>query len=354
MPASLSRNVKTRLLPLLSDTKFNNATPQRFTNSETLYNPTLKDTITTLRSYLNLDKIVNFQAPDIPVETICSQAVSAETRDCVYRLGHSSVLMKVDKISILTDPVLGNRASPLEWAGPKRYHDLPITVSELPFIDVCLISHDHYDHLDKQTIKQLHNKVGKFLVPKCVASHLIEWGVSDDKIVEFDWWQSMVISGVRFAFAPTQHFSGRSFKQRDSSLWGSWAILGQESNIYFSGDSGYFSGFKQIGERYGPFDLTLMETGAYDENWAYIHMFPEQSVQAHLDVRGRVMLPIHNTTFDLSYHVWNDPLLRAEQEARRLGVDFLCPKIGQKVLLSELKVSGQERWWDENEKAHKV
>ncbi len=208
MPASLSRNVKTRLLPLLSDTKFNNATPQRFTNSETLYNPTLKDTITTLRSYLNLDKILNFQAPDIPVETMCSQAVSVEDRDCVYRLGHSSVLMKVDKISILTDPVLGNRASPLEWAGPKRYHDLPITVSELPFIDVCLISHDHYDHLDKQTIKQLHNKVGKFLVPKCVASHLIEWGVSDDNVVEFDWWQSMVISGVRFAFAQRSIFLG--------------------------------------------------------------------------------------------------------------------------------------------------
>lgn len=341
MPALSSRSVKTLLLPEASK-------PQRFTNSETLYNPTFKDTITTLRSYLNIDKILNFKAPNIPVEPMQADAIETEKQDCVYRLGHSTVLLKVDGITILTDPVLGNRASPLDWAGPKRYHALPISVEELPYIDVCLISHDHYDHLDKQTVKQLHHKVGKFLVPMCVGDHLVEWGVEASKIVEFEWWESMTVDKIRFVFAPTQHFSGRSYKQRDTSLWGSWAILGTESSVYFSGDSGYFGGFKEVGKRYGPFDLTLIETGAYDENWADIHMFPEQSVQAHIDVQGAVMLPIHNATFDLSYHEWNEPLLRAESEAKRRNVDFVCPKIGEKVIVSELNVrKNDERWWSE-------
>ncbi|WP_394150012.1 MBL fold metallo-hydrolase [Vibrio maritimus] len=339
MPALSSRSVKTLLLPEAPK-------PQRFTNSETLYNPTFKDTITTLRSYLNIDKILNFKAPNIPVEPMQADAIETEKQDCVYRLGHSTVLLKVDGMTILTDPVLGNRASPLDWAGPKRYHALPISVEELPYIDVCLISHDHYDHLDKQTVKQLHHKVGKFLVPMCVGDHLIEWGVEVRKIVEFEWWESITVEKTRFVFAPTQHFSGRSYKQRDTSLWGSWAILGTKSRVYFSGDSGYFGGFKEVGKRYGPFDLTLIETGAYDENWADIHMFPEQSVQAHIDVQGAVMLPIHNATFDLSYHEWNEPLLRAESEAKRRNVDFVCPKIGEKVIVSELNDrKDDERWW---------
>ncbi|OIQ26574.1 MBL fold metallo-hydrolase [uncultured Vibrio sp.] len=340
MPAHLSQSMKTLLLN-------NESKPDRFSNTETLYQPTLKEKITTIRSYLNIDKLLNFQPPCIPILAIDNQEFEHTTEDCLYRLGHSSVLMKLDGKVMLTDPVLSERASPLDWAGPKRYHPLPITMDALPDIDICLISHDHYDHLDKETIQRIHHKVSRFYVPTNVRKYLLEWGVPDNKITEFGWWQSRINNDINFTFTPTQHFSGRSFKERDTSLWGSWVIKSAQSNLFFSGDSGYFSGFKEIGEKYGPFDLTLMETGAYDDNWSDIHMFPEQSVQAHIDVNGRFMLPIHNTTFDLSYHVWNEPLKRAHAEASRRHVDIVCPKIGERIVISQLGKSPKPAvWWD--------
>ncbi|MEZ8823125.1 MBL fold metallo-hydrolase [Vibrio amylolyticus] len=340
MPAHLSQSMKTWLLK-------NDSKPPQFFNTETRYQPSLKEKIATIRSYLNIDKLLNFQPPEIPIVTIDKQDFEHTTDDCVYRLGHSSVLMKIDGKVILTDPVLSERASPLDWAGPRRYHPLPIDIDALPEIDVCLISHDHYDHLDKKTMKHIHHKVSHFCVPTNVGKYLVEWGVPEDKITEFNWWQSRNIHGILFAFTPTQHFSGRSFKERDTSLWGSWVVKANQCHLFFSGDSGYFSGFKEIGERYGPFDLTLMETGAYDDNWADIHMFPEQSVQAHIDVQGRYMIPIHNTTFDLSYHVWNEPLMRAQTEAKRRHVDMVCPKIGEKIVVSQLgKESKPGIWWE--------
>ncbi|CAH0530090.1 MBL fold metallo-hydrolase [Vibrio hippocampi] len=344
MFASVSQSVKARIAT--TDTK-----PVRFVNSEVAYTPTIKDTITTLRSYLNLDKILHPQSPDIPVISLQASMIEQESRDCVYRLGHSTVLLKLDQKLIITDPVLSERASPLDWAGPKRYHPLPIKMDCLPQVDICLISHDHYDHLDKETIKRIHTKVAQFLVPLNVAQHLLEWGVPSNKIREYQWWQTEQIGTIKLVFTPTQHFSGRSYQQRDTSLWGSWVIQSEHRSVYFSGDSGYFSGFKDIGNQYGPFDLTLMETGAYDENWASIHMFPEQSVQAHLDVQGKVMLPIHNCTFDLSYHVWNEPLIRAEKAAAQNHVPFICPKMGEKVLFETL-ADGMEHdsgWWNEED-----
>ncbi|MCG9659339.1 MBL fold metallo-hydrolase [Vibrio mediterranei] len=340
MPVLLSRSVKA--LPFTRKAKL-----QPFTNTELIYNPSFKDTLATLRSYLNVDKLIYSQVPSIPVETIRRESIESDTGDCVFRLGHSAVLMKIDGKVLLTDPVFSDRASPLSWVGPKRFHPLPISLEDLPRIDICLISHDHYDHLDKQTIKQLHERVDQFLVPKRVGHYLLSWGVARNKIQELDWWQSERIGTLTFVFTPTQHFSGRSYKERDLSLWGSWVIQGSESNIYFSGDSGYFSGFRDIGERYGPFDLTLMETGAYDDRWAGIHMFPEQSVQAHIDVKGSVMLPIHNSTFDLSFHAWNEPLKRLVHEASERNVNVVCPKIGEKVLISELSVTeNQQAWWE--------
>ncbi|MFA0087242.1 MBL fold metallo-hydrolase [Vibrio sp. 10N.261.51.F12] len=340
MPAFMSQSVKAFLFS--SDSK-----PSRFTNTETLYTPTFKDKVTTLRSYLNIDNLLNIHAPNIPIDSLSQHDIDQEKQDCVFRLGHSTVLMKLDGKILLTDPVMTERASPLDWAGPKRCHALPISIADLPTIDICMISHDHYDHLDKSTIKQIHHKVTRFIVPARVGGHLLEWGVPSYKVTEFNWWQSHTIGTIRFVFAPAQHFSGRSYKARDTSLWGSWIIQASGANIYFSGDSGYFSGFKDIGDRFGPFDLTLMETGAYDEKWASIHMFPEQSVQAHLDVKGRYMLPIHNSTFDLSYHAWNEPLKRAQQEAKRQGINMICPKIGAKIVLSELGIAPTPgTWWE--------
>ena len=169
MPVPLSRGAK--VLPFTHETKL-----QRFTNTETIYNPSFKDTFVTLRSYLNVDKLIYSQVPTIPIQTVERDCIESEVSDCVFRLGHSTVLMKIDGKVLLTDPVLSQRASPLSWAGPKRFHPLPISLEDLPHIDVCLISHDHYDHLDKQTIKQLHERVDQFLVPKRVGHYLLGWG----------------------------------------------------------------------------------------------------------------------------------------------------------------------------------
>jgi L-ascorbate metabolism protein UlaG (beta-lactamase superfamily) len=266
-----------------------------------------------------------------------------EQDDVIYRLGHSSVLMKLDGKLVMTDPVFSDRASPVQWAGPKRFHQTPITLQDLPSIDVVVISHDHYDHLDKASIKELGDKVGTFLVPLKVGQLLVNWGVPKERVVELDWWESHSVDGIEYTLTPTQHFSGRGLTDRDTTLWGSWVINAQQNKVFFSGDSGYFNGFKEIGERYGPFDFTMIETGAYNDLWSDIHMFPEQSVQAHIDVQGKVMMPIHNSTFDLSMHDWNEPMQRALDISEERGVTLVSPEIGQRLALAEPQPV--KAWW---------
>jgi L-ascorbate metabolism protein UlaG (beta-lactamase superfamily) len=243
----------------------------------------------------------------------------------------------------MTDPVFSDRASPVQWAGPKRFHQTPITLQDLPSIDVVVISHDHYDHLDKASIKELGDKVGTFLVPLKVGQLLVNWGVPKERVVELDWWESHSVDGIEYTLTPTQHFSGRGLTDRDTTLWGSWVINAQQNKVFFSGDSGYFNGFKEIGERYGPFDFTMIETGAYNDLWSDIHMFPEQSVQAHIDVQGKVMMPIHNSTFDLSMHDWNEPMQRALDISEERGVTLVSPEIGQRLELAEPQPV--KAWW---------
>ena len=251
--------------------------------------------------------------------------------------------MKLDGKLVMTDPVFSDRASPVQWAGPKRFHQTPITLQDLPSIDVVVISHDHYDHLDKASIKELGDKVGTFLVPLKVGQLLVNWGVPKERVVELDWWESHSVDGIEYTLTPTQHFSGRGLTDRDTTLWGSWVINAQQNKVFFSGDSGYFNGFKEIGERYGPFDFTMIETGAYNDLWSAIHMFPEQSVQAHIDVQGKVMMPIHNSTFDLSMHDWNEPMQRALDISEERGVTLVSPEIGQRLALAEPQPV--KAWW---------
>ncbi len=225
----------------------------------------------------------------------------------------------------------------------KRFHQTPITLEDLPSIDVVVISHDHYDHLDKASIKVLGDKVGTFLVPLKVGQLLVNWGVPKEKVIELDWWESHSVDGIEYTLTPTQHFSGRGLTDRDTTLWGSWVINAQQHKVFFSGDSGYFNGFKEIGEKYGPFDFTMIETGAYNELWSDIHMFPEQSVQAHIDVQGKVMMPIHNSTFDLSMHDWNEPMQRALDISEERGVTLVSPEIGQRLAIAEPQPA--KAWW---------
>lgn len=251
--------------------------------------------------------------------------------------------MKLGNELVLTDPVFSERASPVQWAGPKRFHQSPITIENLPRIKAVVISHDHYDHLDKASIVKLDDKVDFFVTPLKVGSHLRKWGIDGSKIIELAWWESTRVGNIKLTATPAQHFSGRGLLDRDETLWASWVIEGHGQKLFFGGDSGYFSGFKEIGEKYGPFDITMIETGAYNELWSEIHMLPEQGLQAHIDLKGKVMLPIHNSTFDLALHDWYEPLESIYRLANAGGVNLIVPKMGEKIPVGKIKQN--VAWW---------
>ena len=282
-------------------------------------------------------------AQAIPVQTLSRAQLLAAPERSLFRLGHSSVLLKLDGAFWLTDPVFSERASPFQWLGPRRFHAPPISLADLPPIKGVILSHDHYDHLDRAAIEALAPKVEHFVTPLGVGDTLIAWGVDRAKVRQLDWWQATWIDGMQLVATPAQHFSGRGVSDGNSTLWASWVILARDLKLFFSGDTGYFDGFKRIGEQYGPFDVTLMETGAYDENWPDIHMQPEQTLQAHLDLQGRCLLPIHNGTFDLAMHVWHEPFDRIHALAAARGVHLATPRIGQALDLTQ--PVAPERWW---------
>lgn len=269
-----------------------------------------------------------------------------QTSDTLTRVtwfGHSAFLLEIDGKKILLDPMLGPSPSPVSFIN-KRFNDtLPITIADLPHIDAVLFSHDHYDHLDYPSVVQLKEKVDRFYTPLGVGSHLEKWGVSKDKITELDWWKDADFEGIKLVLTPAQHFSGRSLSDRDKTLWGSWVIKGQKDNVFFSGDSGYFDGFKEIGEAYGPFDLCMVECGQYNELWKEIHMMPEETVQAHIDLKGNVLIPIHWGAFNLAFHGWTESIERAKKAALEKGVNLATPRIGESyVVQGEVP---QTEWW---------
>lgn len=279
----------------------------------------------------------------LPVRALTRTQLEAAPNRSLFRLGHSTMLMKLRDGYWLTDPVFADRASPFQWMGPKRFHQPPIALHELPPIRGVILSHDHYDHLDRDTIQHLAATTGVFLTPLGVGDRLIEWGVDAAKVHQLDWWDSIEIDGLRMTATPAQHFSGRTPFDGNTTLWASWAIFDDELRLFFSGDTGYFDGFKTIGERLGPFDITLMETGAYDAHWPYVHMQPEQTVQAHEDLRGRWLLPIHNGTFDLAMHRWQEPFERIVSLAVERDIPLATPRMGERLDLSAPRIG--ERWW---------
>lgn len=270
------------------------------------------------------------------------QLIKAPDRS-LWRLGHSTVLLKLHQRFFITDPVFAERASPVQWAGPLRFHQPPLSLDQLPPITAVILSHDHYDHLDEDAIRALAGRAEHFLAPLGVGDLLGEWGVPKEKVRQLDWWQETTIDGIRFVATPAQHFSGRGLFDSNRRLWASWVVMDSDLRVFFSGDTGYFPGFREIGERYGPFDLTLIETGAYNVNWPNVHMQPEQSLQAHLDLRGRWMLPVHNGTFDLSTHTWQEPFERISALAAKAQVQLSTPRIGERVSL-DAPQRGQA-WW---------
>lgn len=283
---------------------------------------------------------------DLPLKKVDSTYLEKSLHlDKLIWFGHSAFLLQLDGKNILLDPMLGESPSPHPIIGTKRFNkELPIEIQQLPKIDAILISHDHYDHLDYESIQLLKEKTAEFFVPLGVGKHLRSWGISSEDIHELNWWDETEFQNIELAFTPSRHFSGRGLTDRSSSMWGSWVIKGKTKNIYFSGDSGYGTHFKEIGDKYGPFDFAMMECGQYNENWQNIHMVPEETVKASIDLKTKVIMPIHWGAFALSLHTWDDPVIRVTKEAKALNLPITVPIIGEIIDLNKIDLSLRE-WW---------
>ncbi len=267
-----------------------------------------------------------------------------ETEPIIIWFGHSSYLIKTDGKNILVDPVFSERASPFQFMGSKNYAiKSPYTIADFPDIDMVVISHDHYDHLDYNSILKLKSKTKLFCVGLGVGSHLENWGVDSTKIREFDWWESEeVFPGFELISTPARHFSGRGFT-RNQTLWSSYVLKTPSKKIFIGGDSGFDASFKTIGDKYGPFDLSILECGQYDKQWPFIHMMPEETAQAAVDLNGNVLLPVHWAKFTLGLHPWKEPAERVTTAAEKLNLMVTTPLIGEVVELN--KPFPTNMWW---------
>lgn len=258
-------------------------------------------------------------------------AVRGDDRLRVTWMGHSSLLIEIDGHLLLTDPVWGPRASPVSWAGPARFHAPPLPVEALPELDAIVLSHDHYDHLDASTIKRLIPRTTRFFVPLGVGAHLEKWGVPAARIVELDWWEEVTVGKLRLVSTPARHFSGRGVLDRDETLWTSWAFIGPKHRAWFSGDTGPYAAFDEVGARLGPFDLTMIESGAWDAAWGTVHLGPAGALEVHQQVRGKVLMPVHWGTFNLALHAWDAPIVTLQKLAAAAGITLAAPVAGGTV-----------------------
>lgn len=272
-------------------------------------------------------------APDIVSLNDQSFLGRPESGFRVTWLGHSTLMIEMEEKKILIDPVFSDRASPFQWVGPKRFHEVPITIEELPTLDAVVISHDHFDHLDHNSIEKLISKTKFFYVPLGIGAHLEGWGVSKEQIVEMDWYEEAYDGDLQFISTPARHFSGRSLTDRNETLWTSWVIKYKTHSVYYSGDTGPMPAFKEIGDKFGPFDITIIQLGAYGDQWPYIHLTPEEAIAAHKDLKGNAILPVHWGTFDLALHDWDDPIKRTIVAARKEKVNVLRPIPGEMIEL---------------------
>lgn len=262
-------------------------------------------------------------------------------------LGHSTLLIEIDGYRVLTDPMWSERASPSTIIGPQRFHPPPVKLDELPKLDAVILSHDHYDHLDMATIAELAKGDVPFFVPLGLRDHLEKWGVPKDRITELDWWGEVNPKGTNLTLVatPSRHFSGRGLSDRNGTLWASWVIRTAQHRVYFSGDTGLTPQFEEIGEKEGPFDLVMLEVGAYHPSWGDIHLGPDNAVEALRMLGGGPLLPIHWGTFNLALHAWNDPAERLVELAKTKSFPLLTPRLGAPI---EVKPSPDTRaWWRE-------
>jgi L-ascorbate metabolism protein UlaG (beta-lactamase superfamily) len=269
---------------------------------------------------------------EVPVEPIDPRSLTKAPGLRAYWIGHASTLIEIDGLRVMTDPVFSEYAGPFRAPlVPKRLHRLPIPLEQMPQVDAVVISHDHYDHLD---MKAFAARGTHFYVGLGVGAHLERWGVPLGQIHEMDWWDTLELNGVRIHCTPARHYSGRK-SMNNSTLWASWYVRGPEHSFYYSGDTGYAPHFAETRRRLGAPDLSIIKVGAYGETWLDIHMDPESAVQAHVDLGAKTLLPVHWATFNLSYHAWEEPILRTLTAAREKKAQVVTPRPGEKLELGK-------------------
>lgn len=267
-----------------------------------------------------------------------------ETKLRATWLGHSTVLLEIDGLRVLTDPVWGERASPVTFAGPRRFQPVPVSLASLPPLDAVLVSHDHFDHLDYPTIVELARLDVPFVTSLGVGAHLEAWGVSGKRITELDWWERAELAGgLTITAAPSQHFSGRTLGGRNLTLWSSFAVRGPQHAVFFSGDTGLTNEYAEIRQRLGPFDLVMLEVGAFHPAWGDIHLGPENALKALTLLGGGTFLPVHWGTFNLALHAWDQPAETLLQQAPAHGAHLAMPRLGEPVEPS--RAEPVTPWW---------
>ena len=260
--------------------------------------------------------------------------------------GHSIILLRINNKTILIDPMFGPNAAPISPVATKRFSSNTLSIiNDLPEIDLLLLTHDHYDHLDYDSIQKLLPKVKEYYVALGCARHLTTWGIDANKIQEFDWWDNKFFNDIQITFTPTRHFSGRGLSDRAKSLWGGWVLKTATENIYFTGDGGYGTHFKTVGDKLGPFDFAFVECGQYNQNWHLIHMYPEEAIEAALDARMKKIMPVHWAGFALAQHTWKAPVEGFTAEAKKQKIIISTPKLGELFTIkSDLNT---QNWWED-------
>ena len=328
------RLVRMQRSPQWRDGRFHNATPTAQAGSPKA-----------VWEWLTANRDLRQPAAEVPIERRRAADFSDPHDLRLTWFGHGTTLVEIEGARFLIDPVFSRNASPGSAFGVARFHEPPLPLADVPALDAVVLTHDHYDHLDAATVQELAPRVPLWVCPLGLGAHLEHWGVLPGRIVESDWWDEVIVSGIRLVATPARHFSGRSLRDRDRTLWCGWAFIGDTHRIYATGDGGYDRLFAEVGERLGPFDATLAEIGAYNADWADIHMGPEQAVRAVQDARGGLMLPVHWATFNLAFHGWTEPAERVVVAAEAAGVPLVVPRPGQSVELTE--AGTVERWWPE-------
>jgi L-ascorbate metabolism protein UlaG (beta-lactamase superfamily) len=321
--------------PNYRDGAFQNVHPTEVTLKDASFFKMLKD-------FFNKPDAVN------PSDKIPSVKTDLKTIDgsvpTIVWFGHSSYLIRSKAMTILVDPVFSGNASPVSFFAKSFNGADAYTANDFPEIDVVVITHDHYDHLDYNTILELKSKTKHFIVSLGVGEHLEYWGIDTAKITELNWWEEKQVSdSVKLTATPARHFSGRGF-QRGKSLWSSFVLNLNGYSIFIGGDSGYDDQFKKIGEKFGPFQVALLESGQYGKDWPYIHMMPEETVAAAQDLKAEVLMPVHWSKFALAMHDWNEPIKRLMKKASEKGLKVTTPKIGEPVKINDIKTNTE--WWN--------